>query len=57
MPCKLKYQNPMAFYWKYVWHWTYKAPGRVGSTLYDITIVFGPKDMSLQKYSLISQKI
>ena len=32
------------------------APGIVGSELYDITIVGGPKDMILEKYSLISQK-
>ena len=33
-----------------------QAPGIVGSWLYDITIGFGPKNMSLEKYILISQK-
>ena len=41
---------------KQVWHQPYKAPGIVGSELYDISIVGGPKDMILEKYSLISQK-
>ena len=44
----LKYQQ--------VWYWPYEAPGIVDSGLYDITIVCGPKDMSLEKYFLISQK-
>ena len=39
-----------------VWHWPYEAPGIVDSGLYAITIVCGPKDMSLEKYFLISQK-
>ena len=39
---------------KQVWHWPYEAPGIVGSGLYDITIVCGPNNMSLQKYGLIS---
>ena len=42
---------------KQVWHWPYEAPGIVDSGLYAITIVCGPKDMSLEKYFLISQKI
>ena len=42
---------------KQVWHWPYETPGIVYSGLYDITIVCGPKDMSLEKYFLISQKI
>ena len=41
---------------KQVWHWSYEAPGIVGSGLYDITIVCGPKDMSLEKCIPISQK-
>ena len=41
---------------KQVWHWPYEAPGIVDSGLYAITIVCGPKDMSLEKYFLISQK-
>ena len=41
---------------KQVWHWSYEAPGIVCSELYDITIACGPKDMSLAKYSLLSQK-
>ena len=32
-----------------VWLWPYEAPGIIGSELYDITIVCGPKDMSLEK--------
>ena len=35
---------------------SYEAPGIVGSGLYDITIVCGPKYMSVEKYVLISQK-
>ena len=41
---------------KQVWHWPYETPGIVDSGLYAITIVCGPKDMSLEKYFLISQK-
>ena len=41
---------------KQVWHWPYEAPGIVDSGLYAITIVCGPKNMSLEKYILISQK-
>ena len=41
---------------KQVWQWPQEAPGIVGSGLYDITIVCGPKNMSLEKYILISQK-
>ena len=40
---------------KQVWHWP-KAPGIVDSGLYAITIVCGPKDMSLEKYFLNSKK-
>ena len=39
---------------KQAWHWPYEAPGLLGSGLYDITIVCGPKDISLKKYILIS---
>ena len=35
---------------KQVWHWPYEAPGIVDSGLNAITIVCGPKDMSLKKY-------
>ena len=34
----------------------YEAPGIVSSRLCDITIVWGPKDMSLEKNVLILQK-
>ena len=40
-----------------VWLWPNKAPGIVGSGSYDITIQCGSKDMSLEKYILILQKI
>ena len=40
-----------------VWLLPYKAPGIVGSGLYDITIVCGPRDKRLQNYILILQKI
>ena len=33
------------------------APGIVGSGSYDVTLVYGPKDMSLEKYVLISPTI
>ena len=39
-----------------VWLWPNKAPGIVGSGLYDITIQCGSKDMSLETYILILQK-
>ena len=39
------------------WLRPYKTPGIVGSGSYDITIVCGPRDMRLQNYNLISQKI
>ena len=42
---------------KQVWLWPYEALGIVGFGLYDITIVCGPKGMSLEKSVLISQKI
>ena len=42
---------------KQVWLWPNKAPGIVGSGLYDITIQCGSKDMSLETYILILQKI
>ena len=42
---------------KQVWLWPNKAPGIVGSGLYDITIQCGSKDMSLETYILIVQKI
>ena len=35
---------------KQVWLWPYEALGIIGSELYAITIVCGPKDMSLEKY-------
>ena len=41
---------------KQVWLWPNKAPGIVGSGLYDITIQCGSKDMSLETYILILQK-
>ena len=44
-------------YKKQVWLWPNKAPGIVGSGLYDITIQCGSKDMSLETYILILQKI
>ena len=47
----------MGLYQKQVWLWPYQAPGIVGSGSYDDTIVYGSKDMSLEKYVLISQKI
>ena len=42
---------------KQVWLWPNKAPGIVGSGLYDITIQCGSKDMSLETCILILQKI
>ena len=39
-----------------VWLWPYEAPGIVDSGSNAITIVCGPKDMSLGKYILMSQK-
>ena len=33
---------------KQVWLWPNKAPGIAGSRLYDITIQYGSKDMSLE---------
>ena len=36
---------------KQVWQWPQEAPGIVGSGLYDITIMCGPKNMSLEKYN------
>ena len=35
-------------YTKQVWLWPYKAPAIVDSGSYDITIVCGPEDMSLE---------
>ena len=37
--------------WLYeqLWQWPYEALGIVDSGLYDITILCGPKDMSLEK--------
>ena len=43
--------------YKQVWLWPNKAPGIVGSGSYDISIQCGSKDMSLEKYILILQKI
>ena len=37
-----------------VWLWPYEAPGIVGSELYAITVMCGPKNMSHQKYVLNS---
>ena len=39
-----------------VWFWANNASGIVGSGSYDITIEWGSKDMSLEKYVLILQK-
>ena len=39
-----------------VWLWPYKAPDIVDFGSYDITIVYDPKDMNLEKYVLISSR-
>ena len=44
-------------YFQQVWQWPWEAPGIVGSGLYDITIMCGPKNMSLEKYNFTKKNI
>ena len=48
--------NSLVFIVKQLWLWSYKALGTYGSGSSDNTIVCCPKDMSVEKYVLISQK-
>ena len=41
---------------KQVWLWPYKAPAIVDSGSYDITIVCGPEDMSLDNLFYFHKK-